>query len=186
MYDFLTTYGTWLNAYGFNGQTVPGLMFTMGNELLTWEKSKTFNVGLDATFFKNSLSVNLDYFYKRTSDILLAPITVGIFGASIAKENRGVMDNHGWELTINYNLVKGAWNHNFSFNIADSQNKVVKYGDPQVASVDGVTTLIQEGLPLNSYYGYKVAGMFQSYDEIQSSAIPNGIDRNTLSDSTTV
>ena len=180
LYDFLTTYGIWLDAYGFNGTSVSGLSFTMGNELLTWEKAKTFNVGLDATFFKNKLSVSLDYFYKRTSDILLSPITVGIFGASIAKENRGVMDNNGWELTVNYNLVKGAWNHNFSFNIADSMNKVVKYGDPSIHSVDGVSVIIKEGLPLNSYYGFKTDGFFQTYDEIQSAAVPTGVDRTQL------
>lgn len=73
-YDFMTTYGTWANAYGFNGVPVQGLMFTMGNELLTWETAKTFNIGVDATFFKNTLSVNFDYFYKRTEDILLSPI----------------------------------------------------------------------------------------------------------------
>lgn len=39
-YDFMTTYGTWANAYGFNGVPVQGLMFTMGNELLTWETAK--------------------------------------------------------------------------------------------------------------------------------------------------
>ena len=60
-YDFMTTYGTWANAYGFNGVPVQGLMFTMGNELLTWETAKTFNIGVDATFFKNTLSVNFDY-----------------------------------------------------------------------------------------------------------------------------
>lgn len=81
-YDFMTTYGTWANAYGFNGVPVQGLMFTMGNELLTWETAKTFNIGVDATFFKNTLSVNFDYFYKRTEDILLSPIVPGTFGAS--------------------------------------------------------------------------------------------------------
>lgn len=180
LYDFMTTYGIWLNAYGFNGDSVPGLMFTMGNEALTWEKSKTFNIGVDASFFRNALSVNFDYFYKRTSDILLPAIVPGVFGASIAKENRGVLDNNGWELTINYNLVRGAWNHNFSFNIADSMNKVVKYGTPAVAPNDGVTVLIQEGLPLNSYYGYKVQGFFSGYEEIQEAAIPSTIDRSQL------
>ena len=121
-YDFMTTYGTWANAYGFNGVPVQGLMFTMGNELLTWETAKTFNIGVDATFFKNTLSVNFDYFYKRTEDILLSPIVPGTFGASIAKENRGILDNQGWELTINYNLSRGNWKHNFSLNLADSQS----------------------------------------------------------------
>lgn len=180
LYDFMTTYGIWTDAYGFNGTTVTGLMFTMGNAALTWEKSKTFNVGIDASFFKNSLSVNLDYFYKRTSDILLPAIVPGVFGASIAKENRGVLDNQGWELTINYNLNKGNWNHNFSLNLADSMNKVVKYGTPKIASNDGVTVLIQEGLPLNSYYGYKVEGYFSGYEEIQNAAIPSTIDRSQL------
>lgn len=180
LYDFMTTYGIWSNAYGFNGSTVPGLMFTMGNEALTWERSKTFNIGLDATFFANRLNVSFDYFYKRTSDILLPAIVPGVFGASIAKENRGVMDNQGWEVTLNYNLVRGSWDHKFSLNIADSKNEVVTYGTPKIASNDGVTVLIQEGLPLNSYYGYKVAGYFSSYDEIQDAAIPSTIDRAQL------
>ena len=180
LYDFMTTYGIWQNAYGFNGDSVPGLSFTMGNDKLTWETSKTFNIGVDASFFKHTLNVNIDYFYKRTEDILLDPIVPGVFGASIAKENRGVMDNQGWEMTIDYNLERGDWNHHFNFNLADSKNKVVKYGTPRIVSSDGVSVLIQEGLPLNSYYGYKVQGYFQNYDEIQSAAIPTGLDREQL------
>ena len=166
LYDFMTTYGLWQNAYGFNGVPVQGLMFTMGNELLTWETAKTFNIGVDATFFQKRPSVHLDYFYKRTEDILLPPVVPGTFGASIAKENRGVLDNQGWEVTINYNLTHGNWKHNFSLNVADSHNEVVKYGDRNIHSNDGVNVLTQEGLPLNSYFGYKTAGFFQSMEEI--------------------
>ena len=167
-YDFMPTYGTWANAYGFNGVPVQGLMFTMGNELLTWETAKTFNIGVDATFFKNTLSVNFDYFYKRTEDILLSPIVPGTFGASIAKENRGILDNQGWELTINYNLSRGNWKHNFSLNLADSQNEVVRYGTPAIRTADSAGTIIMEGLPINALYGWKTNGFFQNYDEIQN------------------
>ena len=181
LYDFMTTYGVWSNAYGFNGKSVSGLMFTMGNELLTWEKARTFNAGLDASFFKNSLNINFDWFYKRTSDILLPSIVTGMYGASIAKENRGVMDNTGWELTIGYNLVHDKdFNHNFSFNIADSQNKVIKYGTPGIHANDGVTVIIMEGLPLNSYYGYKTNGFFSSYEEILHSAVPTNVNATDL------
>lgn len=179
-YDFMTTYGVWSNAYGFNNYPVSGLMFTMGNESLTWETAKTFDVGLDATFLRNKLSVNFDYFYKRTEDILMTPIVSSVYGASIAKENRGVLDNQGWELTVNYNLSHGAFKHNFSFNLADSWNEVVKYGTSEITSSDGITVIRAEGLPLNSYYGYKVSGYFQSYDEIESAAIPTTIDRTQL------
>jgi len=181
LYDFMTTYGVWSNAYGFNGKPVSGLMFTMGNELLTWEKARTVNVGLDASFFKSSLNISFDWFYKRTSDILLPSIVTGMYGASIAKENRGVMDNTGWELTLDYNLVHDTdFNHRFSFNLADSRNKVVKYGTPAINANDGVTVIIMEGLPLNSYYGYKTAGYFSSYEEILHSAVPTNVDATRL------
>ena len=104
----------------------------------------------------------------------------GTFGASIAKENRGVLDNQGWEVTINYNLTHGNWKHNFSLNVADSHNEVVKYGDRNIHSNDGVNVLTQEGLPLNSYFGYKTAGFFQSMEEIETAAIPSTIDRSQL------
>lgn len=180
LYDFMTTYGLWQNAYGFNGKPVQGLMFTMGNEFLTWETAKTFNIGLDATFLQNQLSVSFDYFYKRTEDILLPPVVPGTFGASIAKENRGVLDNQGWEVTVNYNLTRGKWKHSFSLNVADSHNEVVKYGDPNIHENDGVNTLTQEGLPLNAYYGYRTDGFFQSMEEIETAAIPTEIDRSQL------
>lgn len=180
LYDFITKYAIDENIYGFNDSAVPGLKYTMGNEFLTWETSGTFNIGLDASFFKNSLSVNFDWFYKRTRDILLTPIIPGSFGASIGKENRGIMDNKGWELTVNYSLSKGNWTHNFSLNIADSKNEVVKYGPRSINSAGGVNYLIQEGYPLNSYYGYKIDGFFQSYEEIQNSPTPKTIDKSQL------
>ena len=180
LYDFMTTYGIWQHAYGFNGKTAAGLMFTMGNESLTWETSKTFNVGVDASFLKNKLNVNFDWFYKRTSDILLSPIVTGMYGASIAKENRGKMDNKGWELTVSYDLSSGGWEHHFSFNLADSQNEVVSYGSPTIFGNDGVTVIIMEGLPLNAYYGYKTDGFFKTYREIQESAVPTTINRDQL------
>lgn len=180
LYDFITKYAINENVYGFNDSAVPGLQYTMGNEFLTWETSGTFNIGADASFFKNSLSVSFDYFYKKTWDILLTPIIPGNFGANIGKENRGIMDNKGWELTVNYSLSKGNWTHNFSLNIADSKNEVVKYGPRSINSAGGVNYLIQEGYPLNSYYGYKIDGFFQSYEEIQNSPTPKTIDKSQL------
>lgn len=181
LYDFITKYGIGENIYGFNDTAVPGLNYTMGNENVTWETAKTFNIGVDASFFKNSFSASFDWFYKRTSNILLNPIIPGSFGAAIGNENRGVMDNTGWELTINYNLTSGDWNHIFSFNIADSQNKVVKYGPREIISKGGeMFLLIEEGKPLNSYFGYQTDGIFQSYEEIQASATPKALKKEEI------
>lgn len=180
LYDFITKYAINENVYGFNDSAVPGLQYTMGNEFLTWETSGTFNIGADASFFKNSLSVSFDYFYKKTWDILLTPIIPGNFGANIGKENRGSMSNQGWEITLNYNLHKGEWNHNFSLNLADSKNKVLKYGPKSISLVDGTGFIIEEGHPLNSYYAYRFDGFFQSYEEIQNSPTPENLDKTQL------
>ena len=121
-----------------------------------------------------------EYPERQLRLLLLSPIVPGTFGASIAKENRGILDNQGWELTINYNLSRGDWKHNFSLNLADSQNEVVRYGTPAIRTSDSAGTIIMEGLPINALYGWKTNGFFQNYDEIQDAALPTGIDRSQL------
>lgn len=180
-YDWQTTYTMYSNSYSFNGVGVSGTGFTLGNTGLTWERAKTFNLGVDATFFKNTLTLNADYFYKRTTDILLSPNVPGTFGGGLANENRGIMDNQGWELTINYYLNKAGWKHHFSFNMADSKNKVKKYGDRNINISDSnVGYIIQEGQPFNSYFGYKTDGYFKSYEDIKNSAIPLNVSSSDL------
>jgi outer membrane receptor protein involved in Fe transport len=63
-------------------------------------------VGVDATFFKNALTVSVDYFNKITRDILLPPIVPGTFGAGLPDYNAGEVQNRGWELNMNYRLKK--------------------------------------------------------------------------------
>lgn len=174
-YSYQTVYEMKTNQYAFNNQVVPGTAFTYGNSLLTWEKSANFNIGADATFFNNSLFVSVDYFNKMTSNILLSPEVSSIFGTSAAKENAGKMRNQGWEVTVNYKLNSGEFNHNFNLNVSDSKNKVVDFGGKErIDQNDQLYKIIREGEALGSYYGYKTDGLFQSYDEIAKSALPVG------------
>ncbi len=157
-------------------------MFTMGNELLTWETAKTFNIGVDATFFKNTLSVNFDYFYKRTGRYPPLPDRPRNLRRLDRQRRTAVSSTTRAfsELSINYNLSRGNWKHNFSLNLADSQNEVVRYGTPAIRTADSAGTIIMEGLPINALYGWKTNGFFQNYDEIQNAALPTGIDRSRL------
>ncbi len=174
-YSYQTVYQMNTNQYVFNNQSVPGTAFTYGNALLTWEKAANFNIGIDATFLDNKLYVALDYFNKRTWDILLSPEVSTTFGSSAAKENAGEMKNQGWEATINYKLNSGDFRHNFNLNISDSKNKVTDFGGlERINNNDQLYTLIREGQPFASYFGYKTDGLFQSYEEIANSAIPVG------------
>ena len=174
-YDRFTVYELYNNSYAYNNQTVSGAGFKLGLENLTWEKTKTFNVGIDASFLNNSLTFTFDYFHKRTNDILMKPIISSDFGTEMPMANIGKMENQGWDLSLNYRLKTGAFQHNFNINLGDSWNKVLKFpGDEQINQVEELSRIIRVGVPLNSYYGYKMDGFFQSYDEIEASAIPVG------------
>ena len=174
-YSYLSVYQMYTNSYVFNDVAVPGTGFTYGNHDLTWEKSGNFNIGVDAGFLNNNLYVSLDYFNKRTWDILLAPEISSVFGTSAAHENAGEMRNQGWEATVNYRLRSGDFNHNFNLNISDSKNKVTDFGGKErIDQSDQMFKLIRQGEALGSYYGYKTDGYFQSAEEIANSALPIG------------
>ncbi|QGY43659.1 SusC/RagA family TonB-linked outer membrane protein [Maribellus comscasis] len=174
-YSYFTTYTVYTNIYGFNNNSVSGTGFDFGNSELQWEESANFNIGLDATFFQNKLYVSLDYFNKVTSNILLTPVVPSVFGGAVAKENAGEMKNTGWEATISYNARTGAFNHNIRLNIADAKNEVTDFGgNEQIDSSDQMLKIIREGEALGSYFGYKTDGLFQSYEEIENSALPIG------------
>lgn len=173
-YQFLTTYEIYQNQYGFNNTSVTGTGYTFGNALLTWEKTATFNIGVDASFFKNTLNVSYDFFNKYTTDILLTPQTPKTLGGAVPKANIGEMRNLGWELSVNYRLHHGDFTHLFGANIGDSFNKVMKYGDQEIAKSDEIERIIREGVPLYSYFGFRTAGLFQNYEEIRNAALPIG------------
>ena len=165
-YQYMTTYNLSDAVYAFNNQPVSGTSYALANPDLTWEKSKTFNVGLDLTFLKNRLSVSFDYYNKITSDILLNPIVPSTFGSSLPSYNAGEVRNRGWEVTVNFNGSTGEVQHFASFNIADSQNTVLRYGDEQIRAAEEFNFIIREGLPINSYFGYQRDGYFQNEEEL--------------------
>ncbi|UZR97554.1 SusC/RagA family TonB-linked outer membrane protein [Chondrinema litorale] len=174
-YQYQTTYNIFTNAYGFNNGAVAGTSFTFANEDLRWEKSATFNAGIDATFLDDKLTVTLDYFNKLTSDILIPPAVPGTYGGAVPNYNAGKMRNQGWEATLGYRTMGEVVDHSFSFNIGDSWNEVVYFeGGEQINSSDQMQRIIREGLPFNSYLGYKRDGYFQNMEEVQNGAKPIG------------
>lgn len=175
-YDRFTTFQLYSDGLVFNNQGAGWAGFTTGQDDLTWEKTKTYNIGLDASFLNNALQLTFDAFYKRTTDILQTPRYPGLFGTSVSRSNIGEMSNRGWELSIQYYLNTGEFHHNFSFNIGDTKNKLLKYpGHENIWGMDGISGLQREGLPLMNYYALETAGLFQSYEEIETSATIPGV-----------
>lgn len=175
-YDRYTTYSVNSTGYMFNNTVTQSASFTLGLEdQLSWERTYTFNIGVDASLFSNSLRFSFDYFHKRTTDILMNPTVPAVFGASMPKDNIGEMKNKGWELSVNYNLKTGDFAHQFTFNLADSKHEVTKF--PNNFEVKGMSEghrITGVGLPINSYYAWEVQGIFQDEAEIAKAAKPVG------------
>jgi TonB-linked SusC/RagA family outer membrane protein len=175
-YQYQTTYTSFQNAYGFNNVSLSGTGFAFANPDIRWERAATLNLGADATFFKNTLTVSLDYFNKHTRDILIPPAVPGVFGSGLPDYNAGEVQNRGWEINVNYRLNGRDFRHTFNFNLGDNKNKVLFYeGGTRLSKYDEMQVILQAGLPFQSYVGLKRDGYFQTLDQIAAGPKPAGL-----------
>ncbi|RFZ85075.1 SusC/RagA family TonB-linked outer membrane protein [Mucilaginibacter terrenus] len=177
-YQFLNNYRVSQNDYySFNNGQVSVIDIQFANPNIRWERASTFNVGADLTFFRNALTVSVDYFNKITRDILLPPVVPGVYGANASDYNAGEVQNRGWELNVNYRVKTGAFNHSFAFNVGDTKNKVLKLeGGDQIRTSDEMQLINKVGLPIGSYVGLVRDGYFQNLDDITNGPKPAGLN----------
>lgn len=98
----------------------------IGNPDLTWEKAKKANIGLEANLFKNSLSVTFDLFNEKRNNILANRSTEPMLvGANLPAYNLGEMENHGWEIDVNYRNRIQKFNYWGRFNYSFARNKIL-------------------------------------------------------------
>ena len=139
-----------------------------GNEDITWETNGNFNTGIEFELFKHRITGSLDYYHRKTSDMLLffsTPISLGYSGYY---DNVGDMINRGLEFTLNADIIRTRdvdWNVNF--NISKNHNEVTYLpSENKTNTVEehaGYINLsdyryVGEGLPLNTWYMPKYAG----------------------------
>ncbi len=127
----------------------------LSNPKLSWEETKQWNVGLDLGFFQNRLTVDLNYYDKYTSGLLLnVPVPLKS-GYSSLLQNYGAVSNKGFELTLTGDIIrKAAFQWTSSFNISTNKNKIEKLAAPFTAGSRDIFRL-QEGIPLYSFWIYK-------------------------------
>lgn len=175
-YQYQTTFFSFANAYGFNNTPVAGTGYNFSNPHLRWERAATFNVGADMEFFNGALAVSADYFDKVTRDILVPPAVPGVFGTGLPDYNAAKVGSKGWEFVATYQHIGRVFTHHVSFNLADSQNKVLVFeGDERLTSLEELQILLKVGYPYHSYVGLQRDGYFQSLEEIEGAAVPAGL-----------
>lgn len=156
-YEHLPLVGGGLDYVGNAGM---GLM-QPGNENLSWEKPWTTNLAFHAGFW-NRLNVDLEFYYKRTSDMLMqVPLPYSTSGYGYYWDNVGEMVNAGVELNANYTLVateEFLWNVNA--NISYNHNEITElYGNVEEYELSGTNTKLVKGRPLGEFYINRYAGV---------------------------
>lgn len=84
-----------------------------------WEKTWSWDVGIDATFLGNRLDLTADYYYKKTTDMLLAVAIPSFTGYSAPDRNAGTMNTRGWEVKLGWSDSIGDFNYGISVNVSD-------------------------------------------------------------------
>jgi len=158
---------------------------------LGWERTTQTGVGLDFTGFNNRLTVNLDYYYKNTTDMLMWVDLPGSGNISQIQRNEGEMTNRGFETNINADILKGeglTWSS--GFNISFNRNKFTKlvlkpvYFDARTTDYVNETVVRNEaGRPVGGSFGYISEGVNPETGDMIYSDI-NGDGKVTVNDKT--
>jgi TonB-linked SusC/RagA family outer membrane protein len=197
-------------SYGFTGNTEIGVYeslatltsskWIIGNEQvsgfypdkipnpdLKWEKTGQLDFGLDLGLFNNRLSLTVDYYEKKTTDLLYNVVIPGTSGYQTMLKNIGSVKNYGTEFSIESKNLVGAFSWDTNFNISFNKNKVLELGGeefkelaPSAQNLMGITSFrrLVVGKPIGIFYGYRFDGIFQNEEECKaqtSSTSPIGL-----------
>jgi len=140
------------------------------NPDLKWETTTSYNIGLSTGFFNSRLTVTLDAYYKKTSDLLLNVPVEQVTGFDTVLRNVGAVTNKGIELEVGATLIDHKnWKWNVNANIAHNKNKITSLGNAEYfIPSHGYTNplIVKVGEPLGSFYGYRFLGIIQSDEDL--------------------
>lgn len=135
----------------------------LGDPNLSWENTSNYNVGLDFGFFSDRISGTVEYYKKKTTDLLLNAPIAATNGFSFITQNIGDMQNRGFEFSLNTRNFVGEFKWSTSFNISLNRNKVLRLVDDQPIYPGGrFLGRIAVGEPLGYFYGKAYAGVDQA------------------------
>lgn len=145
---------------------------TLINSSLTWASIKTFDLGIDATFFKDRLSASFDWYNRRADDFVgPAQALPAVLGAAVPQANNASMQTKGFELTLDWRDKVGNVNYFVKGVLSNSKARVVRYPNP--------TKLLSnwyEGQQIGEIWGYETAGLFQTKEQVDAAPNQNAID----------
>lgn len=157
-----SNYYLWQSLYDLswaNENQIGAMVSSLENKNVTWEKNGNMNVGIEAMLFDNRVSLNAEYYNKKTVDMLLSYPMATSTGFNGYNANVGNMRNSGFEFELRVTPVR---TDNFTWNVtwmgSTVNNKVLKLTGESPEIINGVYS-IKEGMPINTFYMAKSAGV---------------------------
>lgn len=133
---------------------------------LSWETTKTFDIGVDAVFFNNRMNLTFDYYNKQTNDMLLDLKIPGYMGFDNPQQNTGKMFTKGFDLEASWRDEIGDFRYTISANLSDFVSKMGDLGGTQFLG----SQVKFEGSEFNEWYGYLSDGLFLTEEDVNNSA----------------
>jgi TonB-linked SusC/RagA family outer membrane protein len=163
--------------YTFGGGRAYGLApARIVNPDLSWEKSESFDVGVDVGIWKNRLTASFDYYNKLNTDLLLNVPIPGITGFNTMLSNVGKARNQGWEVELTSRNTVGKLQWTTTANFSHNTNKVVALGEGQTqilipSAFDISHSILRVGEPMNSIYVVHQDGILTQEDIDKGAAL---------------
>jgi len=155
-------------AYGY-------VVGNIANALLGWETTTSYNLGFDFGVLKDRIYLSVDYYNKKTKDLLLlAPVSL-ITGYTSMMDNVGTVNNRGLEFELNTaNVVSHDFSWNTSFNLSFNRNKITSLGsnNSDIRSGQGSTIIQRVGYAINSYWLLGVERTLRASDFEENGTTP--------------
>jgi len=157
-----------------DGRSVGSSPENVENADIGWEQAEQFDIGADAAFFNNQLEITVDYYVKKTKDLLekiSIPAHVGNDGP-IA--NVGTVQNGGIETAVNWRDNIGSFKYNAGIVASFNKNEMIEIGNAEGVingaswALGGIVTRAEVGLPISYFWGYQTEGIFQNQNDIFS------------------
>lgn len=153
---------------------------SLSNEALKWETSEQYDLGIDGRFFGNRLTATIDWFYKKTTGMLMIMPVPAFVGNSAPDANVGAMKNTGLEFDFGYQDKIGKLKYKVSANASYVKDEVLDLGIENIynfastGSSDEVCQRLTVGEPFAHFYGAKTNGIFQNQAQINAYKNSNG------------
>ena len=146
-----------------NNSAYPGMGYnvvTPANDKLTWEKTRTVNIGTDFAMFGNRLSGGIDVYLKKTTDLLGNVPVNPVTGWVSAYANLGTMTNKGFEVNLNSHNIQGDFNWYTNLTLTHNKNKIEELKVENGLSPSGmIFESYVEGYAAGSLFAYRWAGL---------------------------